>query len=370
MSEASVPEGPRGPGGPADLTVPAGLTTGRLRLRPIRPEDSGFWLAIHRDPALWGHAPFAMPQTDAEALAGLDQALDHWAEHGRGYRVVESLETGEAVGVAGLRHDGDGLNLYYRFAAAAHGRGYAREAARAVVAEGLEWWPGEHSVHAVIRPDHQPSIRVAERTGLDPVGTRRHASDPAGLEPSVLYRAPRAERVERLDDAARAEILDLWCRVNDAGGAVGFLPGAPREAVAEALAAHEDLMARGQQTLVVLRASGGQLRGLAFWDAGTNPLLAHCRWLYRVMVDPDQQGRGLGLLLMAGLHRVAREDGVEIASLGVRGGTGTTAFYRQCGYEITGRIQGAIRVAPGDDRDDITLSRRLDGRVLPPSEQT
>ncbi|MCE1180233.1 MAG: GNAT family N-acetyltransferase [Micrococcales bacterium] len=354
----------------SELSVPRDLTTGRLRLRPIRAEDSGFWLTIHRDPALWGHAPFAMPQSDAEALAGFDQAVAHWEEHGRGYRVVESLEGGERVGVAGLRHDCDGLNLYYRFAAAAHGRGDAREAARAAVAEGLEWWPGESAVHAVIRPDHQPSIRVAERAGLDPDGTRRHASDPADLEPSVLYRAPRAERVAQLDRPAREEILDLWCRVNDAGGAVGFLPGAPREIVAEALAAHEDLMARGRQTLVVLRAPDGRLRGLAFWETVANLLLAHCRWLYRVMVDPDQQGRGLGLLLMAGLHRVAREDGVEITSLGVRGGTGTTAFYRQCGYEITGRIQGAIRLAPGDDRDDITMSRRLDGRVLPPSDQT
>ncbi|MEO7268412.1 MAG: GNAT family N-acetyltransferase, partial [Knoellia sp.] len=82
--------------------------------------------------------------------------------------------------------------------------------------------------------------------------------------------------------------------------------------------------------------------------------------------DPDARGRNLGRLLMAGTHRVARDLGVEILSLGVRSGTGTTRFYEACGYHESGRVLGAIRVAPGDERDDITMTRRLDDRVLTP----
>ena len=89
----------------------------------------------------------------------------------------------------------------------------------------------------------------------------------------------------------------------------------------------------------------------------------HGRWLYRVMVDPDRQRRGLGLLLMAGMHRLAGEDGVELLQLGVRSGSGASDFYTQCGYTEVGRIAGAVRVAPGDDRDDVTMARRVDGRA-------
>ena len=167
-----------------------------------------------------------------------------------------------------------------------------------------------------------------------------------------------------LDDALRTELLDLWCRVNDAGGSVGFLPDAPLERVAEALATHEEQMAAGDAVAGALSEPDGGLVGWAWWVRVPNPLLHHGRWLYRVMVDPARQRRGLGRLLMAGMHRIAREDGVELLQLGVRSGSGASAFYAQCGYTEVGRIPGAIRVAPGDDRDDVTMARRVDWRPL------
>jgi hypothetical protein len=44
--------------------------------------------------------------------------------------------------------------------------------------------------------------------------------------------------------------------------------------------------------------------------------------------------------------------------------SGASTFYAMCGYAEVGRIPGAIRVAPGDDRDDIMMARRVDGRPL------
>ena len=41
--------------------------------------------------------------------------------------------------------------------------------------------------------------------------------------------------------------------------------------------------------------------------------------------------------------------------LTVRGGTGTEAFYTRLGYREVGRLPGALRVAPGDDRDEIIM---------------
>jgi GNAT superfamily N-acetyltransferase len=235
------------------------------------------------------------------------------------------------------------------------------------VALAIEWLPGV-PVRAVVRPDHEASLRTAERAGLFRAGTLRHPDDLPDEEPSVVLEAPRMHRLSHLPEVPdRDEVVDLWCRVNDAGGAVGFPPGATREQVDDALARHEAQLAEGQAVLGQLRAPSGRLVGLGWWVASPTPLLAHALWLYRVMVEPDLQGHNLGRLLMAGLHRVAREtEGIEMVTLDYRSGTGVGGFYARCGYTEVGRVPGAIRVAPGDDRDDVIMTRRLDGKPLQP----
>jgi hypothetical protein len=64
-------------------------------------------------------------------------------------------------------------------------------------------------------------------------------------------------------------------------------------------------------------------------------------------------------VLMTGVHEIARGRGWEFLHLTARGGTGLDDFYRNLGYTEVGRLPGAIRVAPGDDRDEIILACRL-----------
>jgi GNAT superfamily N-acetyltransferase len=78
-----------------------------------------------------------------------------------------------------------------------------------------------------------------------------------------------------------------------------------------------------------------------------------------VQVHPSCQGAGLGRVLMTGVHDIARDRGWEFLSLSARGGTGVERFYRGLGYTEFGRLPGAVRVAPGDDRDEILLTCRL-----------
>ena len=147
---------------------------------------------------------------------------------------------------------------------------------------------------------------------------------------------------------------------------MGFLPGAPRHHVAQALAAHEEGMADGNTTGVLLRGPDQRVVGAGFWVADRNPMLGHTRTAYRIMTHPDLRGRNHGRLLMAAMHRVAREQNVEVAVLDVRSGLGTTRFYEGCGYVEVGRVPGVIRVAPGDDRDSVVMARRLDGQPMVP----
>jgi hypothetical protein len=63
---------------------------------------------------------------------------------------------------------------------------------------------------------------------------------------------------------------------------------------------------------------------------------------------------------MKEISTIAREQlGLEQLQLTVRGKTGTESFYEGFGYEVVGRVPGAIRVTPGDDRDMVYMMVRL-----------
>lgn len=344
-------------------TAPRELTTPRLTLRPPGRRDQSLWVSLHRDPALYEHAVTAMPASDESAGLEFTDCLSRWESAGFDYGVVEETNTRAGIGVGGLRrltdeHGEQVLNLCYRLARTVHGRGLATEAARAWTAHALEWLP-DLPVVATSRTADLASVRTALSAGLEAVGTLDD-----GSSPSTLLRAPRAEAHRWFDEETRESLLDLWCGVNDAGGAVGFLPGAPRHHVAQALSAHEQGMADGSTTGVLLRGHDRRVVGAGFWVADRNPLLGHSRTAYRIMTHPDLRGRNLGRLLMAAMHRVARDQGVEVAVLDVRSGLGTTRFYEGCGYVEVGRVPGVIRVAPGDDRDSVVMARRLDGEPM------
>jgi RimJ/RimL family protein N-acetyltransferase len=339
------------------------LRTARLVLARPTEHDRAFHTAVHSDPRLYTHAPHVLgtPETNAQFFEAI---LDHWTTHGFGYWVARDLGSGMPWGWVGVQRRDGYLNLYYRFVTEAQGQGLAREAARAAVATAAEWWP-DRPVRALVKDHNTASVRTAQAAGLVRTGEQQALADDTPDEPpSSVFEAPRLERVEVVSDATRHDLLDLWRRVNDSGGAVGFRPGTPVEQVSAALAAHEQQMASGDAVAGALRLPDGTLVGWAWWVRTPNPMLHHGRWLYRVMVDPARQGRGLGLLLMAGMHRLAREDGVELLQLGVRSGSGASRFYARCGYVEVGRVPGAIRVGPGDDRDDVTMARRVDGAPL------
>ncbi len=349
------------------MPSPTVVESARLTLRPPTAADRDDWVRLHRDPRTYWHAPHAMSQTDADAEAFLEATLAHWNEHGFGFWVAEDRANGDVVGVCGVKDvEGAFHNLYYRLVFDRLGQGLGREMSRASAAHAVEFLPAL-PLRALVKEVNTPSVQTALSTGLERAGTRILHDDLPDEPPSTVFEGPRFEALTTFDEATREQVLDLWVRTNDAGGAVGFLPGAPRSRVAEALAAHESAMATGATVAVVLRsAADDRLLGLSFLVQGSNPLLDHTRTVYRVMTDPDRRGQNLGRLLLAATHRVARESGVEILTLGVRSGTGTSAFYGACGYRESGRVLGAIRVAPGDERDDITMTRRLDNRTPTP----
>ncbi|MDJ0385530.1 GNAT family N-acetyltransferase [Streptomyces sp. G-G2] len=174
---------------------------------------------------------------------------------------------------------------------------------------------------------------------------------------TITARAPLTFAVAPAVDPALYEgVLDLWVDVSNAGGAVGFVPPVDREAVRPELLKHLAAMADGRTRLVVGRDADGRVAATAFLALNGHPLMRHWLWVYTVMVDPALQRRGAGRALMAAVADAARElDGIGAIRLGCRGGLGLERFYESCGYREVGRVPDAIRVAPGDDRDDVTM---------------
>ncbi|WP_199548544.1 GNAT family N-acetyltransferase [Streptomyces sp. N35] len=154
----------------------------------------------------------------------------------------------------------------------------------------------------------------------------------------------------------RDGLLALWADVSNAGGAVGFVPPVTAEEIRPELVKHFAAMTEGRTRLLVGYDEEGAVAATAFLTYNTHRLMRHWIWAYTVMVHPRHQGKGYGRDLMAAVEEAARGfDGIELIRLTCRGGTGVDRFYASCGYKDGGRVPGAIRVEPGDDRDDITM---------------
>jgi RimJ/RimL family protein N-acetyltransferase len=154
---------------PAEM-VPV-LETERLVLRGHRVGDFADCLALWTDPEVTRFIG-GKPSTQEEIWSRLVRYVGHWALMGFGYWAVTEKESGRFMGEVGfadfkrvIEPSLDGVpEIGWVIAPHGHGKGYATEAARAVVA-----WGDKHFGHArtacIIAPENASSVRVAEKCG-------------------------------------------------------------------------------------------------------------------------------------------------------------------------------------------------------------
>jgi RimJ/RimL family protein N-acetyltransferase len=148
------------------------LETARLRLRPYRLDDFAALAERWAHPEVVRHIGGA-PSSPEESWTRLLKQVGHWQLLGFGYWAVEEKASGLCVGDVGFAEHKramtpsiDGLpELGWVLAPAAHGKGFATEAARAALA----WLDADgrfaRSV-CIIKPENAASIRVAEKLGF------------------------------------------------------------------------------------------------------------------------------------------------------------------------------------------------------------
>ena len=157
------------------------LESERLRLREFEATDAPLILRLLNEAGFLRFIGDRGVRTEADALAYIERvAVAGYRRHGFGLYRVERRDGGEAVGMCGLMRKAwlDAPDLAYALLAAFEGRGYATEAAAAVLAHARDEL-GLERVAAVVQPDNPGSIRVLEKLGF----TRERAvTDPAGVE--------------------------------------------------------------------------------------------------------------------------------------------------------------------------------------------
>lgn len=188
--------------GEPDIAEP---TTPRLRLRQWRRDDLAPFADLNADPEVMEHFPTALTRDKSDKLA--DVLADRIRDNGFGMWAVEVAETGEFIGFTGLNpitfdaHFTPAVEIGWRLARKAWGKGYATEAAEASLAYAF----GELGLVEVVSFTATSNIRsqaVMTRIGMarDPDGDFHHPAvgDPQHpISLHVLYRISAGQWAKR-----------------------------------------------------------------------------------------------------------------------------------------------------------------------------
>ncbi|MFT4167056.1 MAG: GNAT family N-acetyltransferase [Microlunatus sp.] len=146
------------------------LKSARLTARPTRESDLLFFQQLWSDPRVMAY--LGSPRSPEATRSALEQSTRMWREHGFGRWIVFDAE--EPVGTVKLApvgiHDREEVELGYALAPQFWGRGYAAEAAAAVLGFARETANLDEIV-AFALVGNTASIAVMQRLNIRPAGT-------------------------------------------------------------------------------------------------------------------------------------------------------------------------------------------------------
>ena len=144
------------------------LETERLIVRKLASDDAEFILKLLNEPSFLRYIGDKGVRTTADAIQYLQTGpIASYERFGFGLYLVALKETGTSIGICGLikRETLADIDVGFAFLPAFWSKGYAFEAADAVVAYGREAL-GIRRIVAITSPDNNGSIRVLEKLGL------------------------------------------------------------------------------------------------------------------------------------------------------------------------------------------------------------
>ena len=174
------------------------LRTERLVLRDWRDSDLAPFAALNADPDVMQHFRGTLTRAESDAFAARIRA--NLQQDGWGLWAVEVIGGEPFIGFVGLArqtfeaHFTPAVEVGWRLAKAAWGRGYAPEAARAVIEFGFAEL-GLTEIVSITTAGNAKSRRVMQKIGMtyEPADDFEYPLLEEGhpLRPSVLYRLRR-----------------------------------------------------------------------------------------------------------------------------------------------------------------------------------
>lgn len=154
---------------PEDVEAPGEVArTTRLKLRELTHADAAFIRELVNDPAWLRFIGDRNVHSDEDARGYIDKIRNgSYAKYGFGLWAVDSLETGETLGMCGLirRDTLEHPDLGFAFLERHRGHGYAPEAAGVVLSLARERF-GFTKLLAITNADNAASQKVLERVGF------------------------------------------------------------------------------------------------------------------------------------------------------------------------------------------------------------
>ena len=150
------------------LTPFPSLPTARLILRALRPDDLDDLFADASDPEIDRYTPWTRYQSVAEAQTDLDNYIADYERHGLGVWGIEQRDEQRLIGIINISppHPHDRRSeMGFTIARSHWGKGYATEAAQAVLHFGFEKLQLVR-IEAVCLPENVASARVLLKIGM------------------------------------------------------------------------------------------------------------------------------------------------------------------------------------------------------------
>jgi len=162
------------------------LTTDRLVLRHLSPDDAPFILRLLNEPSWLEFIGDRGVHTVADAERYIETGpVEMYGRLGFGLYHVRLTASDEPIGMCGLlkRETLDDVDLGFAFLPEFWGKGYAREASAAVLSYARNWL-GLSRIVAITTPNNDASRRLLEKLGFE---LERSVHPDAGNEGLLLY---------------------------------------------------------------------------------------------------------------------------------------------------------------------------------------
>ncbi|HEY1843414.1 MAG TPA: GNAT family N-acetyltransferase [Buttiauxella sp.] len=157
------------------------LETTRLKLEPFHDSHYKGLRVMDRDPVVMRYISNGVIKTPEETMEGIKRVQARWDKYKFSWWAIKEKSSGVIVGAACLQHlanvDGAPLEIGWRLVPGHNGKGYATEAAKAIVDFAAEQVGATYLV-AVADPENIPSHRVMQRLGMTYKAIEQHYDVP------------------------------------------------------------------------------------------------------------------------------------------------------------------------------------------------